>query len=173
MQNKGFDLIRDLYEQAITREENRKNTYEQKASNLIGFLGATVGVFIGTLIPVMLSEDFLEKVFACKLITTLWVISMISFAAGLIFFIIMVWVWKNMLSPASYMYPDPLSLHDLNEVDAKKEYLNDLKNSAKFNQARVNSLGTQFIKMTVLIKSITLSFLLSVCFLVACKLLIS
>lgn len=173
MQDQKFNLVKDLYEQALTREENRKNTYEQKSANLVGFLGATVGVFIGTLIPVLLAKEFLCQVFSSLITTVLWIASMICFTGGMISFVVLVWLWRRMLSPVSYMYPDPSSLHPIEDLGLiEKEYINDLRKSVEFNQNRVNNIGTQFMKMVLSIKFIVILFFMSVFFLVLSKLFI-
>jgi len=173
MNKEKFILLKNLYEQVLEREEARRNTFEKKSSNLMGFLAATVGVFIGTLVPVLLSEKFLYKVFSICVITILWITSMTCFIGGIVFFVILVWHWRSMLEPVPYMYPDPSSFHLIEDLGlVEKEYINDLQQSVIFNQERVNNLGTQFITMVSYIKIIIAFFLISVFFLVLSKLLI-
>jgi hypothetical protein len=173
MHKEKFNLLKELYEQALAREEERSITFERKSSNLVGFLAATVGVFVGTLMPILLSEDFLCKVFSICITTMLWIASIIGLTGGVIFFMILVWRWRSMLEPAPYMYPDPSSLHSIENMELlEEEYINDLQKSVEFNQKRVNNLGTQFIKMVLYIKVIIVFFFISVFLLVLCKLLI-
>lgn len=173
MQNRRFSLIKDLYEQALIREENRRNTYEQKSANLTGFLSATVGVFIGTLIPVLLAEEFLCQVFSSPMTAVLWIASMICFIGGIISFLVLVWFWKKMLSPVYYMYPNPTSLQPIKDLRLiEEEYINDLQKSVESNQERVNAMGTQFKKIVLSIQFIVILFFMSVFFLVFSKLLI-
>ncbi len=171
MENSHFNLLKDLYEQALQREENRKNTFEQKASNIVGFIGATVGIFVGTLTPKLLSEELLTKLPISVISLVFWSISLVAFICGIIFFMLLVWRWSKMMSPLVYMYNDPSSFHCKTDLDIiEKEYLADLKKSVDFNQVRINELGSRFRNMINFVKAIVVSFFVTVSFLILCYL---
>jgi len=173
MKDKQFELMKNLYEQALTREDERKNAYDQKATNLVGFLGASVGIFLGTLVPVLLEKDFLADAVLTGLTLSVWSSAMALLIAGLIIFTILISRWKSMISSVPYMYPDPSSLLNLDEYDTKTIYLQDLNNSIQHNQNKINELGTQYNKIITLVKSILICFLLAILLLIACKFLIT
>lgn len=169
-EDKKFLLLKDLYEQALKREEDRKQSYERKASTIVGFLGATVGIFVGVLLPLLLSEKILPHVFSDKVtigVRIFWTASLIFFSLGIITFILLIFRWRRMLLPTYYMYPDPSSF----EVESpEKEYLHDIKKSIDFNQININSLGTQFKNIVASIRLIVIFFLTSIIFIILCKL---
>ena len=165
------DILRDLYGRALERQTSRGNAFEQKSATLVGFLGATVGIFIGTLMPDLLSEEFLSKAVANCAAFILWTFSMLSFAIGLAAFIVFVWHWRQMISPEAYMWPDPNSYRSIEDLDAiREEHLNDLDKSLRHNTATVNMLGTQFIKIKNIIMIIILALASAAVFYAICKL---
>lgn len=174
MEEGKFNLLKDLYEQAFEREENRKNIFEQKSSNLVGFTGATVGIFIGTLTPILLSKELLMNLSIRRTVFVFWIISIIAFLCGIIFFILLLWRWHSLLSPRMYMANDPSSLLNTKDIASMREnYINDLERSVNYNQERINELGSQFMGMISFVKLIVICFFITVYFHILCKLNIS
>lgn len=164
-------LLIEQYEKSLQREEDRRNTFEQKSSTLVGFLGATVGIYVGIVLPQLLSDEFLKYLSTNCNFMVLWCCAMLSFASGVFLFLFMIWTWNKMLSPSKYMYPSPTTLLQYNKMsEIQEELLNDLRVSIEHNQGIINNDGTLFIRLVNLVKFIMISFLVSVVFFVICKL---
>lgn len=166
-----FEMLKELYEAALRREDSRKNTFEQKATSLIGFTGAMVGLFVGTFTPKLLSQEVLHDILLKRHLAILWAGSAMCLLCGLLVFILLVWRWKVFLKPLTYMHHDPSSLVGETAIEEmRSEYLSDLERSKQHNLGRINELGSQFRQMTDFVMIIIVSFFISVAFFIICSL---